>query len=50
MSEFLIESRWEVSAEMVEKAYEVAVSVHEEMIKKQKEIAKEILAVLAKRA
>ena len=42
-----VESKWEVSPEMVEKACAVANKIAQEMAKKQKQIAQEILSALA---
>ena len=47
IGEMPIEQKWEISPEMIEKAYAVANKVAQEMAKKQKQIAQEILFALA---
>ena len=47
IGEMPIEQKWEISPEIIEKAYAVANKVAQEMAKKQKQIAQEILFALA---
>jgi hypothetical protein len=42
-----VEQEWKITAVEIERAYAVAIKVAEEMAKKQKQIAEEILSVLA---
>jgi len=48
--EISIGSKWEINPEVIEKAYSIASQVQQEVAKKQKQIAQEILSALAKRA